>query len=220
MPLKTIDSEQQLFVLEDGGGFSCLGFEVVRDRTRQYAGFLGASLKEPLPYGTVEALQFFQEIEMRLANSAIARKLTVYDPNTPEDLLAILERVRLNKTRIRLFYGDRNTGRDWNSENDLEGYLGRTTGPIHCPILLASKASPCGGIILSAWIVKVIATASKHTLWQHPGYHSLPFTISDIPSSDPAHTHCPIEVLRAGVVHARFETRPQAARYLRKIAGS
>jgi len=220
MPLDSINSEQRLFVLNAGRGFTCLGFDVVRDRTRQYAGFLGETLIEPLPYGSVEAFRLYQEIEHRLAKNSIAQKLTIYDPNTPKELIVVLENARVKKTRIRLFYGDLTTGRDWNEENNVDGYLGRTTGPIHCPILLKSKTSSGGGIILSGCIVKVVAAASKGTMWQHPHYHSLPFTISDIPSSNPAHAHLPVEVLRAGEVHARFATRQEAERFLRKITGS
>jgi hypothetical protein len=140
----TINTEQHLFVLRERGGCSCLGFEVVRDRTRQYAALLGESLPDPLPYATLDALRLYENIEMRLARSPIARHLTIYDPNTPEQLVTILERVRLRRIRIRLFYGDAQTGRDWNEENDVEGYLARTSGPIHCPILLKTKSSTGG----------------------------------------------------------------------------
>jgi len=166
----------------------------------------------------LEALQLYEVIEQRLAKSDAARTLTIYDPNTPRDLVSILEGARMGRTRIRLFYGDRDTGRDWNEENDVEGYLGRTMGPIHCPILLKTTASSGGGIILSACVVRVV-TAGKRVLWQHPKYHSLPFHISDTPSSDPANARWPIEVLRAGEVHARFTSWLEAERFVRKMTG-
>lgn len=208
-----------MFVLREHGGCSCLGFEVVRDRTRQYAALLGESLPDPLPYATLDALRLFEDIEMRLARSPIARHLTIYDPNTPEQLVTILERVRLSRTRIRLFYGDAQTGRDWNEENDVEGYLARTLGPIHCPILLKTNSSTGGVIILSASIVKLAATATKQTLWQHPAYHTLSFTISETPRSSPYSRDWPVEVLRAGQTWARFRNRSKAEKFIRRITG-
>jgi len=220
MPIVSINTAQKLFVYKAGSGSSCLGFDVVRDRTRQYAELLGESLPRPLPYANSEALKLYEAIEQRLAKSDAARNLTIYDPNTPLDLVTILESVRLSRTRIRLFYGDRDSGRDWNEENDVEGYLGRTMGPIHCPILLKTAASRGGGIILSACIVRVVTTAGKRVLWQHPEYHSLPFHISDTPGSDPANARWPVEVLRAGEVHARFKSRREAERFIRKMSGA
>ena len=219
MPFEMINAAQKLFVFKEGSGYSCLGFDVVRDRTRQYAALLGELLPRPLPYANSEALKLYESLERRLAQSDVARTLTIYDPNTPRDLVGILESARLCRTRIRLFYGDRDTGRDWNEENDIEGYLGRTMGPIHCPMLLKTTASSGGGIILSACVVRVVTTAGKQVLWQHPKYHSLPFTISDIPSTDPATARWPIEVLRAGEVHARFKSRQEAERFVRKMSG-
>jgi hypothetical protein len=219
MSFVTINTERQMFVLREHGGCSCLGFEVVRDRTRQYAALLGVSLPDPLPYATLDALRLYEDIEMRLARSPIARHLTIYDPNTPGELVTILERVRLSRTRIRLFYGDAQTGRDWNEENDVEGYLARTSGPIHCPILLKTNSSTGGGIILSASIVKLAATATKRTLWQHPAYHTLSFTISETPRSSPYSRDWPVEVLREGQAWARFRNHAKARRFIRRITG-
>jgi hypothetical protein len=219
MLLHRIDAERQLFVLKEGDGYSCLGFDVARDRTRQYAELLGESLPEPLPYATTEALKLYEEVERRFAKSHVARTTTLYDPNTPSKLTSVLEEARRNKTRLRLFYGDRETGRDWNEENDIEGYLGRTMGSIHAPILLKTKSSSGGGIILSACIVKVVATTTKHILWQHARYHILPFTIADAPNENSATSEWPIEVLRAGEVHARFKNRQNAEKYIRKMTG-
>ena len=218
--LQRIDEKEGLYVLSAGEGVTCLGFDVARDRTRQYAELLGESLPDPFPYGTAEAFRLYSEVEQRLAKSGIARRLTIYGPHTPDDLIAVLESARLANRRIRLFYGKRETGRDWNEENDVEGYLGRTTGTIHCPILLKSKFSAGGPIILSGCIVKVIATADKRILWQHPAYHSLPFRIAATPKTDLNHRRYPIEVLRADEVHARFETRAQAERFIRKMTGA
>jgi hypothetical protein len=217
MLLDSINTERRLFVLRKGNGYSCLGFDVARDRTRQYAQLLGELLPEPLPYATSEAFELYGEVERRFANSHVARTITLYDPNTPSDLAGLLEEARRNGMRIRLFYGDRHTGRDWNEENDIEGYLGRTMGPIHAPILLKSKSSCGGGIILSACIVKLLATATKRSLWQHPRYHTLPFSIADASSRTQTQTEWPIEVLCAGEVHARFKSRAEAARYVRRL---
>lgn len=220
VPLERIDVDERLFVLKSGDGFSCLGFDVVRDRTRQFADLLEQHLLEPIPYGTVEALKLYNELERSLASSHIAKTRTIYDANTPDGLVNVLENVRLANRRIRLFYGDRETGLDWNEAFEIEGYISRTCGPLHCAILVERKSSRGGGIILSAWIVKLVDTAARKVLWEHPSYHCLRLAIVDTPATRSENWRLPVQVLRAGKLHARFATRVAAERFISKMTGA
>jgi hypothetical protein len=48
-----------------------------------------------------------------------------------------LETDRKNQRKIRLFYGDTQTGQSWFDEHDVVGRIGRSTGSIKVPLLVA-----------------------------------------------------------------------------------
>ena len=58
--------------------------------------------------------------------------------------------------RVRLFLGDPETGRDWGEENDVTGYVGRSTGPSKVPLLLATRRSMGGGAILVDCVLRML----------------------------------------------------------------
>ena len=51
-----------------------------------------------------------------------------FNEGTPKQVMQIISNNNHNKKRFRLFYGDRNTGKSWDEENDVCGYIGNTTG--------------------------------------------------------------------------------------------
>ena len=53
---------------------------------------------------------------------------TSYHENTSEEVIKILERVRNSKERVRIFYGDTETGRDWMEIYNTIGTIGRSCG--------------------------------------------------------------------------------------------
>lgn len=71
--------------------------------------------------------------------------------------------------RLRLFYGDNESGKDWLEMHDTMGYVRNSTGPVKIPILIHNRNSIGGGAILTDCIVKI--THDKNVLYQHPKYH-------------------------------------------------
>lgn len=98
---------------------------------------------------------------------------TCYDEDTPKELIGIFEQVRNLGVRVRLYYGDQMTGRDWKELHDIEGYVSRSTGEIKTPILVYNKNSTGGSSILTANVVKIEYANKKQggVLWAHPNYH-------------------------------------------------
>lgn len=97
-----------------------------------------------------------------------------YNEMTLDTVIHVLEKARENNDRVRVFYGDTLTGRDWCETNDIMGYVSRSytgggdnTTPI--PILLRTKMSRGGGAILTNNIVRI--TIDKHDVYKHPNYH-------------------------------------------------
>jgi len=46
---------------------------------------------------------------------------TCYHKDTPKTVLTRLENARITRSRIRIFYGDRLTGKDWLEEHAVVG---------------------------------------------------------------------------------------------------
>ena len=97
---------------------------------------------------------------------------TSFNKETNLKVIQVLENARKNHFRIKLFYGDIETGRDWGAINDIVGYVGRSNGNFKIPILLYNSKSIWGGSILDDCIVKIEYANKKNggILYQHPKY--------------------------------------------------
>ena len=87
---------------------------------------------------------------------------TYYNKNTSDKMIALLEKIRQDKTRCRFHWGDTETGKDWNYRYDVIGRIGRSLGrPCKIPILMYNKRTLRGASMLTHCIVKFTTTAGK-----------------------------------------------------------
>jgi len=93
---------------------------------------------------------------------------TSYSIHTDPKIIAILENCRVLKHRIRLVYGNTDTGKSWEERHEVEGRIGRSTGSIKIPILVYNSRSWGGGDILDSCIIGIRLTTSKEWLYKHP----------------------------------------------------
>lgn len=91
---------------------------------------------------------------------------TSYDIRTNDTIIRILEKCRLDGTRIVLDYGDIKTGRSWGEVYDITGRLGRSSGSIKIPILLHNSRSIGGGGILDHCIIGIKTSKGKYPLYK------------------------------------------------------
>jgi len=100
---------------------------------------------------------------------------TAYHASTPDAVVTILEdALRCHKTYRLLFcFGDADTGRDWGEENDTTGYIGRSTGDIKIPLLIAKKSDNDGGGFLDNCIVRIEKNSANgyKEIYRHAKYH-------------------------------------------------
>lgn len=82
-----------------------------------------------------------------------------------KEILDILEGIRRNKYRARIWYGDKN-GNSWDEEHDVTGYISKSTGIKPCLLLVNNTRSMGGGAILTNCIIRIDLTSGK-TLYQH-----------------------------------------------------
>lgn len=94
---------------------------------------------------------------------------TSFHKDTPMAVCNILNSVMHNRSqKIRIFYGDTETGRDWNESYDTFGFIGRSMGSVKIPLMLYSHRSIGGPGILDHCIVRI--TIDKVDVYRHPSY--------------------------------------------------
>lgn len=94
---------------------------------------------------------------------------TWYCFDTSDRVIQILDNAMNKHERIRVFYGDNETGCDWCEFFDTIGYVGRSYGNVKIPLLIKNNRSIGGLGILDGSIVKI--TIDKIIVYQHPNYH-------------------------------------------------
>jgi hypothetical protein len=144
---------------------------------------------------------------------------TSYDVRTPDEVIRVVEAARQTRTRLHVSLGDTETGRDWLEEFEVYGYIGRSTGPIKVPLLLANRRSHGGGALLDHCVVRIRESAGGRVLYQHSAYHfgNLKIRPKAEPVSLPDGRVLTVDVVRDGEVHAAFESVAQARRWVRKM---
>jgi hypothetical protein len=92
---------------------------------------------------------------------------TLYYLETPDRLIEIIEDIREKKIRIRIEYGDVNTGKSWGETRDISGTIGRSTGIVKLPILIHNSRSTGGGVILTHCILEIRKSKGKELIYRH-----------------------------------------------------
>lgn len=113
---------------------------------------------------------------------------TSYHAETSQDVINVLESVRNNpRKRIRIYFGDIETGGCWNEEHDIFGYIGISTGANKIPLLIANKRSYGGGALLDHCIIKIKESKGNRVLYQSANFQQPICEIKE--SSENGYTH-------------------------------
>ncbi|WP_018234230.1 hypothetical protein [Thioalkalivibrio thiocyanodenitrificans] len=208
-----LNHEQEMYVFDLGHGFSCLGFENLFKEAAALSTRLGLPELAPSDdeFGTMAALEKRDQLLKEAAKSELG---TWFNPDTPKKVRAILEKARKNGTRLRLFFGDAQTGRDWLSEHDVLGRIGRSMGTLKIPLLIEEEGGIGGGGILDSNVIRIIDVETGRELYRHRGYHQPEFLITKAACGE-----LPVSVKADGETHARFETMGQAAHWVAFMTG-
>ena len=125
-----------------------------------------------------------------------------------------LESLLNSGTRIRIHYGDKETGKAWLEEFEIMGKVGRSTGREPVLLLVHNKRSMGGGAIMLDSVMRIQETATGRELFRHDKY-----TPPKLINAQGNHKGLENEVLRGGVCQARFKKRVQADRYIAFMLG-
>lgn len=127
---------------------------------------------------------------------------------TKSVVAALLNKLTESKQRIRIVYGDTDTGKDWLEEYDVIGSIGKSTGSNQIPLLISNSRSTGGGAILEDCILKIVDVKSKKVLYQHDKYIAPKFEIVFLAITGQ------YSVNVDGNVQANFKTIKQAQNYI------
>lgn len=182
----TCNDEQRLFVIPSGSsGWSAFGYDncyreakALQERLLQHADALSPeavkALREHLEPKESEIGTLGQYRQHRELISILDRfKVdlgTWFAPGTPKAVEKILEDSRRSKQRLRITYGDGESGRIW-SDRAMIGRISRSTGVLQIPLLISSRRSTGGYGLLSDCIVRIQASPGGVELYRHPKLH-------------------------------------------------
>lgn len=114
---------------------------------------------------------------------------TSYNVKTSQSVINVLEMVRHEpRKRIRVYYGDIETGKCWNEEHDIFGYVGRSTGINKIPLLISNKRSFGGGALLDHCIIKIKESKGNRVLFQSANFQQPICEVKE--SSEAGYSHC------------------------------
>lgn len=147
---------------------------------------------------------------------------TSYGVDTPEAVCRVLDHAltthqRGTGQRLRLFYGAE--GRYWAEENDVIGYVGRSTGTVKIPLLIVNARSRGGGAILDDCIVRIQDTATGAVLYQAEGYKFPEYSIHSA-TDDLVARGYRWSVDDGGGICANFKTHGEATNYTLFMTGA
>jgi hypothetical protein len=159
----TLNHEQRLYVIAQGGGYSCMGFDQIAQRLGQHD--LSFTAED---CDTLAGYRKYQAATRAWGQSALTHD-TYFDPGTCPEVIKALELCRKTRRQVRLVYGDTTSGQSWFDEFDVVGRIGRSTGWLKVPLLI--EAGEAGGAaILTACLLCIIDWQSGAALFTHPSY--------------------------------------------------
>jgi len=130
-----------------------------------------------------------------------------FDARTEQGVCSLLEMYNRRHTRIRIYWGDTETGLCWMDEWDNIGRVGKSCGQYHIPLMIKTARSTGGGAILDNCILKIVECDTKMVTYQHPLFHMPAITIDGS------------EVLFDGKLQARFDSPKKAEKYAAYMKG-
>lgn len=155
---------------------------------------------------------------------------TTYKDETPDEVIRVLENARIRGTRIRIHYGytqhhhrralDQKPmpeGRDWHEENDVQGTIGRSTGTVKIPLMIANRRSSGGSGILDNCIVRIRTTGKNgKDLYRHPNYATgeVKIVAKAVTVPGKTYTHA---VTIDDEEHAAFDSEEHARKWIAKM---
>lgn len=137
-----------------------------------------------------------------------------YSAKAPQALVDAIERARKNNQRVRVYRGDIETGKCWNEEWDITGYIGLSKGSkAYFPLLVNNARSMGGGSLMENCIIKIKESKGGHVLYQAPNFQQ---PIIEIKEGSKVQGYA-YELYINVELHANLKTLQEAERLKKKM---
>jgi len=179
----TINSEKQLYVLKTSVGTSCHGFANVKRDAQSMLSRMNDNTVLPAD-GSLALYAAYQALLQRFALHPASRQ-TWYNTETDPKLVHALNAAYRNSRLVRIFLGNRETGLDWCEENNVTGFIGRSSGTFKVPLLLEAyrtgsasfESAGYGDPINTTAVLRIVEVLSQKELYRHPKYRAPSFKV-------------------------------------------
>ena len=138
---------------------------------------------------------------------------TCYHEETDTNVVEALQHARKANKNVRFMYGDVETGESWLDEYDVDGYLGRSMGPVKATLILPDRKSLGGPAILEHCIIYLMVAGEVK--YKHPKFKTPELNIEPC---DEGKWKWAVRDEK-GVLHARFTTEAKAKRWVDFMQG-
>jgi hypothetical protein len=98
-------------------------------------------------------------------------EINTFHKETPERVKELLKLLNFSRRRVRIWYGDKETGRAWNEEHHVTGTIGRSSGYSKIPLMIPNRRSLGGPALLDHCIIRIDDINDRRTLYRHPNFH-------------------------------------------------
>ena len=141
-----------------------------------------------------------------------------FNNETSDKVKQCIEYCYNSKLRVRIWYGDTDTGVSWMDEYDTMGAIGRSTGQQKIPLLIKNSRSSGGSGVLCHCIIRIDVISSKRTIYEHPLFNVPMLTVATNNDNDTKNKY-PFIVSKNNELQARFKSEKQAKNYIDFMAG-
>ena len=141
-----------------------------------------------------------------------------FDENTCDNVKTVLTECYNTQCRIRIWYGDTDTGVSWMDEYDVVGTVGRSSGQAKIPLLIKNSRSSGGGGILCHCIIRIDVISSRRTIYKHPLFNVPLLTVAANNDNDTENKY-PFIVSKNNELQARFKNKKAAYNYVYFMTG-
>lgn len=138
-----------------------------------------------------------------------------FQDGTPQRVKDVINFQYESQARLRIWYGDKRTGKAWLEEYEVIGHIGRSTGTQPIPLLVHNARSMGGGSILTSCIVRIVAISSGKELYRHDTYNNPAARAVIVPTTGQFLEAVTID----GEIHALFEKAGQAQKWIDFMTG-
>lgn len=189
-------------------GGQCHHVRGVFNNLNSMLALLGEPMLDEDHKGKLETYSRYREVLKRFSSSAVSNQ-TFFDLKTPEKVRKALESARRAHQRVRIWYGDPETGRSYMDSWDVTGTIGRSMGTMKVPLLIANRRSYGGGAILDAIVVRIDDIDSRKPLYIHPEFHTPELEVR----FQDGKGYCVVETL-TGATHIVAKSAKQAENWI------